>query len=341
VRLLAGAAVVLAMTTVAPAPSQAAAGDWTIVRLEALPGDDVARVTDVNDAGVAVGVSSKGLLESTAVVWNAAGVPTALPEPQGGGRGRANAINEAGVIVGHVQTADVVGLGAHKAVRWVPNGSGGYTVEVLGTGTVSDVNAAGVMVGDIASVPVIEPAIFRPGQSPAELPTASGVGQAVRLNDASVVVGLDVPDPVAWAFGNRHRLYEELDDLEVEVKDVTNSFYTLGWLTVGERILSFVQAPGGAIFPLAPAPHTSAAHDLNDIGLAAGFARGTSGGTAHAALFVYGTAVPVRDLLSTPDQAVWTSMQDAVAVNDNAVVVGEGRIGQSDRPEAFLLRPPQ
>jgi len=136
-----------------------------------------------------------------------------------------------------------------------------------------------------------------------------------------------------------HELYPELEGLAVQVKDVTDDYYTLGWLTVEGRILSFVQAPGGAIFPLAPNTYESAATDLNDIGLAAGSARfGDGTGAAHAALFAYGVTIPVETLLAPADDAAWTWLSDATAVSNAAVVVGNGILGNS--AQAWLVRPP-
>ncbi|GAB3710741.1 hypothetical protein GCM10027598_16390 [Amycolatopsis oliviviridis] len=75
------------------------------VALAPLPGDDDSSVTAVNDAGVMVGLSSKGRdpRVSHPVRWDADGRITALPT-QGDGQGIASHINRHGVSVGIAAT---------------------------------------------------------------------------------------------------------------------------------------------------------------------------------------------------------------------------------------------
>ena len=160
------------------------------------------------------------------------------------------------------------------------------------------------------------------------------------MNAGGVAIGSDAEEPVAWAGGAQHQLYQVLDAFQVEVKDVTDAYYTMGWLIIDDRPIAFLQHPGGAIFPLTGDPsRSSAATDLNNVGIAAG-AAGDGEGGADAALFVYGAVVPIESLLSAADDVAWNLNPLAVALNDDVWVVGNGRRGV-EAPSGWLVRPPQ
>jgi hypothetical protein len=332
-------------------PAEAAVPVWTITHLRPLPDHVGSTVHDVNNAGIAVGYSTPAQVlpfDTAPVVWSANGTPKELPETPGGGKGEALAINDAGVIVGQVAQMDCCGaIVGTRPVRWVPNGSS-YTVELLqpagwvGNGHPSDINGAGVIIGTTFTGPGIRPSLFRPGQDPVHLPTSPNHGWATRINDGNVAIGMNDGKPAAWYAGQRYDLYPELAGQTVETQDIINSMYTLSTLTTGDgRILSFLQHPNGAIYPLvSPTFHTAQAFDLNEHGIAAGHA-GNGTDPTYAALFVYGTTFGIESLLSPADQAIWGRLDRASSLNDGVTVVGNGTRDGYERPQAWLVRPPQ
>lgn len=79
----------------------------------------------VNDAGQAVGTDCNG-----ALFWaSPTADPVYLPLPSQFSKGVAYDLNDAGVIVGK---ATITSTGKRRAIRWLPDGSGGFTHEDLG-----------------------------------------------------------------------------------------------------------------------------------------------------------------------------------------------------------------
>jgi hypothetical protein len=257
------------------------------------------------------------------------------------GAGAALAINDEGEIVGEVTTAAVVGLGATKAVLWT-EGDEGYEATSLGDGSARDINDGGLIVGAIPKVPLQSAATFAAGEAPTPLPPNSGFSSADRVNAGDVIIGSDNLEPVAWYDGTQYPLYDVLDEFDAaaEVRDVIDAYYTLGRITVSGRVLGFIQAPGGEIYPLsADATKASAATDLNSSGIAVGGAgEGLNG--SYAALFVYGSVVPIELLLSAADQEDWELLPDVTALNDGVTMVGNGK-KDGGATTGWLVRPPQ
>lgn len=99
-------------------------GPWT--RMTSPPGATDCQVRrGINNAGAIVAECSIGSGSNTVFYWaNHLATPVALPRPSGSGSLYPTEINDAGVIVGYQYSPS-------KAVRWTPNGTGGYTVAYL------------------------------------------------------------------------------------------------------------------------------------------------------------------------------------------------------------------
>jgi probable HAF family extracellular repeat protein len=147
---------------------------------------------DRNASGTIVGaVRSTATTLQTAFVWRA-GVFALLPDlgapPAGDGIvSYATGVNDAGVIVGFVNTASF-GI---RAVRWNLAADGSYVVENLGLGTgsqASDINNAGEIVG-IHRATRSNGGFYLAGSILKELPALSGTARPVRINENGDVVG--------------------------------------------------------------------------------------------------------------------------------------------------------
>ena len=170
-----------------PAPS------GTLTDLVFFSGNDVQAV-DRNQYGAIVGsVRSTPADLQTAFVWSLSlglvRLPDLGPPPPGDGvQSYATAINDAGVIVGFVNTAGV----RISAVRWTPSGVGGaYVVEDLGLGAGSrafDINNAGEIVGDYRSRQGAT-GFYRSATSFKQLPLLSNSATAFRINERGDIVG--------------------------------------------------------------------------------------------------------------------------------------------------------
>lgn len=171
-----------------PAPS------GTLTNLGFFSGADIQPV-DRNEGGTIVG-SVRFTTEDlqTAFVWSSSGglvlLPDLGPPPAGDGvQSIASAINDAGVIVGYVNTAGV----RVSAVRWTPSGVGGaYVVEDLGLGSGSranDINNTGEIVGDYRGRRS-STGFYLSGTTFKELPILSWAAVARKINERGDVVGL-------------------------------------------------------------------------------------------------------------------------------------------------------
>lgn len=111
------------------------------------PGISAVNAAAMNEAGDVVGTGTTG---SGGWVSQAGAPAVLLPLPPGATYGFANDINDSGVIVGSVGPSSYPGLFG-KAVAWIPDGSGGYTIHEFGTlpGHVASEATAVNNVGDI------------------------------------------------------------------------------------------------------------------------------------------------------------------------------------------------
>jgi probable HAF family extracellular repeat protein len=156
-------------------------------------GSDIQPVGRNQDGTIVGSVRATPADLQTAFVWTSSGglvlLPDLGPPPTGDGvQSYATAINNAGVIVGFVNTA-----GTHmSAVRWTPTGAGGaYVVQDLGLGTGSralDINNSDEIVGDYRTRRG-STGFFLSGTTLRELPILSNSAVAFRINDRGDVIG--------------------------------------------------------------------------------------------------------------------------------------------------------
>jgi len=120
---------------------------WTPQKLD-LSGGTHGQAFDVNESGAAVGVNYSATC-ARALVWAAGSTtPTALQDLTGGSCSIAWAINQAGQITGEARNA----RGWTRAVLWIPQAAGGYSILDLGSGAPGrglnepEADASGVLV---------------------------------------------------------------------------------------------------------------------------------------------------------------------------------------------------
>jgi len=172
-------------------PSPAPAG--TLTDLGFFSGVDI-QAQDRNASGTIVGaVRSTAATLQTAFVWRSSVGLVLLPDlgapPAGDGIvSYATGVNDAGVIVGFVNTASF-GL---RAVRWNLAADGTtYVVENLGLGAGSqanDINNAGEIVGTHRATRS-NGGFYLAGSTLKELPALSGSARPIRINENGDVVG--------------------------------------------------------------------------------------------------------------------------------------------------------
>jgi hypothetical protein len=99
-------------------------GPWTLMTPPAGATDCQVR-RGINNAGAIVAECRVGSGPNIVFYWaNHLATPVALPRPSGSGSLYPTEINDAGVVVGYQ-------ISPSKAVRWTPNGAGGYSVAYL------------------------------------------------------------------------------------------------------------------------------------------------------------------------------------------------------------------
>lgn len=169
-------------------------------------GDSYGR--DVNSSGTVVGeYQVAGSTCKRAYVWSGATEFMVLPQSSLGCTNYASAINDAGVIVGHVY-----GTGPRSVLRWTPSG-GGWTLEhlaapagfTLSGGGATDISENGTILAEYLSSDNTYRQLLRTDvgwqllerSAAAASPTCwiNGLG----VNDAGQAVGTDCNGAVFWA----------------------------------------------------------------------------------------------------------------------------------------------
>ena len=158
---------------------------------EFIAGSTGASASDLNQAGQVVGMTSVAGNLRGWVAWS--GQPLALlPLPAGRVSSWANQINDLGQIVGAVGSSYSPEF-AGVAALWTPSGSGGYTVQELGTlpgyptSNATTLNNVGDVLGWSFNGMFRLPAQFFPGGAPVSL-QSTGIFDPQSVNDSRVVV---------------------------------------------------------------------------------------------------------------------------------------------------------
>lgn len=146
----------------------------------------------INTAGVIVAGCTINGGYKTAYLWaNHLATPVALPRPSATGMLYPTEINDAGVIVGYQASPS-------KAVRWTPNGSGGYTVAYLpdagrganAYGLARDGTVSGSLVKSSSTFPVIWPPVGTYQVLPYSGSAKSGeANDIVNLSTGALLIG--------------------------------------------------------------------------------------------------------------------------------------------------------
>jgi hypothetical protein len=152
------------------------------------PGLSAVSAAAMNETADVVGTGTTG---SGGWVSHAGAPAVLLPLPPGVQYAFANDINDAGVIVGSVGPSSSVGFG--KAAAWIPDGSGGYTIQQFGTlpghvySDATAVNNVGDVIGYSSNGTFRYPVLFTAPGGIQDL-SATGVFDPADINDQRVLI---------------------------------------------------------------------------------------------------------------------------------------------------------
>jgi probable HAF family extracellular repeat protein len=159
----------------------------------------------VNDAGTMVGMTDSLALNGFAFDASVVGASVQPLGNLGGFGGIANAINDAGVVVGSASTND----GFSHAVKWTrQNGAGPYTMTPLqqlgGYGSSARaINSAGMIVGTADLPNFLGAPCYWPASGGSPVPMnidTSSFGEALAVNDLGQAVGYSYTETGTVAF---------------------------------------------------------------------------------------------------------------------------------------------
>jgi uncharacterized membrane protein len=308
----------------------AAGSGFATVDLGVLPGFVHGRAVAINGAGVIVGSSetdASGLDSGRATLWR--------PEPGGGHLivdlgtlpgfsflSRAEAINEAGVVVGvSWQASPGSGLPGH-ATLWRPDSQGRYSAIDLGVlpgfriSEAFGINAAGVVVGDSFSV-------FEDDHTVVWTPDGTGNYRLAELS----------PSP-----GNRNSLARAINSAGVVAGLSTDqSLRSRATLWTPDEQGGYTVTDLGTLQPVARPPHdSSVANALNSEGTVAGWSHNASG-KISAALWkrAEGSGYTATELGKLPG----TAFSEAEGINAAEEVVGSTTTAGDFVVHATVWRP--
>lgn len=277
--------------------------DGMMTNLGVLPGsNNFSRGYAINNAGVVVGESDNNT--SRAFRWD----PSARTLTDLGGlppnnRGVAHGLNDAGTAVGASSNGSAV-----RAARWGADGSVADLGSLDGRSDTParawDVNAAGQAVGHSRNAAGVGRAtLWLADGTPVELGglTPTGFAEAFAVSDTGFVVGAAVNGVTAFGTSIRRPF-----------------LFTGGTLTeLGTLGRTFGEAK-----------------DVNNAGLAVGFATNISGSPDRAVLWRDGAAFDLNTLI--PVGSGWT-LRAAEGINSGGQIVGFGTF--NGQTQAFLLTP--
>lgn len=218
------------------------------------PGFSAINVMAMNEAGDVVGVSS-----ATRAWVSIAGAPAVLlPLPPGAQYSWATDVNDAGMIVGAAGPNSAPEFGG-QAVAWIPDGSGGYTIEQLGAlpGQVHSyataVNNLDEAVGYSSNGTYRYPVLWTVPGGIQDL-TATGIFDPADINDQRVVI-------------DHSFTCKRLDLNTMAVEDLGVPAGPPSYLaSTGAAINEFGQVAGLAIYACCPSCDRVAATYTDEIG---------------------------------------------------------------------------
>lgn len=355
----------LATGALSPAQPTASVADavYTVVALDAptgqmqilarnrLPSQTLSFARGINRLGQAVGRS--GYMtggDTRAVVWQSGGVDVIDPPP-GGDYSAAFGINDAGVVVGTVNTGT-----ATRGFRWSRDGG----MQQLGTlpgdngGEAFDINKAGQVVGASSGPQGIRAVLWRLDGRIQNLGTLPGgnVSKAAAINDLGQVVGASTSVGGNRAFlwtssGGMQALGTLPGHTESEASGINNRGHVVGYSRGPHGTRAFLWTSTGGMRDLGTLPggNFSRAYGINNLGGVVG----TSTSSAGLRAFVWTPSSGMQDL-NTTITGLATLLSEAHAINDAgqiAALTGAGEqpptAGDNHDHEhiyrAFLLTP--
>lgn len=301
--------------------------------------------TDINDAGVVVGVSLyEDLTEVFAVPptfgafrWTGAGAIQPIPT-LGGPQSYARRINASGMSVGWSRNG--VDVGNH-GVSHTPAGG---TVAVANVGEAFGVNDAGAIVGRQPAPANANAFLYTPAGGVQDLGKLGGFGAtAAAINNNGVVVGWSNyinNNPAKRAFryvgaGPMQPIPGLPTTVDSEARAINDAGDIVG--DVGSSAFRFTGA--GALVAL---PGTAGqAWDIN----AGGYVVGSYGSVSRAALWTWSNTLVDLDQwldLNDPIEGPKWTLRRALGINSHAQIVGwgdynDGAAGLSDGMRGFVL----
>ncbi len=267
-----------------------------------LAGDEGSVANSINNAGTIVGNSERDVLAGTgtyhAVIWNAVGPPTALPD-LGMGTSWASDINEAGVVVGYATDA---GSLRDRVVTW----SGG-AITNMGSSEPHEYNR-GLGLNDSGQLIGMAWDLFSPADSV-------------------------LFDGTNWNQIGGFGQFENSEgyDLNNSGRSVgTQAFPSGNWSAC---IWDF-GAPSATNLGVLPGHSLGYLLDVNEAGNAVGYSLSDAGAIFTRGIYTDGTTLTdVNDLLPAGTNAiVW----DAMEINENGDIVGAAEVNGHFR--AYMLK---
>ncbi len=311
---------------------------------------------DINNHGDIVGQAQlPGGLGTSAVRWDANGIPVALGALGSSSISEAIAINNNGMIVGFSEDSNSLRSGT----LW--DGRGGMVdihsaIGSIGASIPWDINDSGVIVGQASINPGFSKGFIWDQTNPvmvAGTPDVYQGGANRGINNSGQIVGsgfffgdpddaiLAVPDdrgryeyPVIAPIGFNFSNATSINDSGMMVGHTSFGSTTSGWNAV---IYTPDERDPVQVLGTLPTLDTSEALDVNENGMVVGYAwDGTGSGIdPRAWAWIDGTMYDLNDLLD--DRSEFEILSRATGVNDHGDIVGFGRLNDGSMG-AFVIR---